>query len=171
MFDETGAPLNGPLPTDRPHQFKAQLIYDFAFGTTVGVNGYVASGTPISRAAHFIPPNNFPVRYLGRGSDGRTPTFSQLDLRIQQEFRLGGRSRLQLVANVLNVLNQQTPVNRYPWQLEPGAGVSVTPEQFFRGVDSQALLAEQGLREDPRFLMDSEFQLPRELRVGIRFLF
>jgi hypothetical protein len=171
MFDETGAPLHGPLPTDRPHQFKAQLIYDFAFGTTVGVNGYVASGTPISRAARFIPPNNFPVRYLGRGGDGRTPTFSQLDLRIQQEFRLGGRSRLQLVANVLNVLNQQTAVNRYPWQLEPGAGVSVTPEQFFRGVDSQALIAEQGLHEDPRFLMDSEFQLPRELRVGIRFLF
>jgi hypothetical protein len=171
MFDDTGAPLDGPLPSDRPHQLKAQLIYDFPFGTTLGVNGYVASGTPISRAAPFIPPNNFPVRYLGRGSDGRTPTFSQLDLYLQQEIRLGGRSRLQLLANILNVFDQQATVNRYPWQLEPGAGVSVTPEQFFRGVDTQALIAAQGLHEDPRFLMDSEFQLPRELRIGVRFVF
>ena len=90
---------------------------------------------------------------------------------VQHEIRLGGEKRLQLELNVLNLFNQRTTISRFPWQLEPGAAVSVTAEEFFRGVDTQALIREQGLHEDPRFLMDSEFQTPREIRLGIRFAF
>ncbi len=46
MFDKTGQPAYGPLGTDRPNQFKAQFIYQFGFGTSVGLNEYVASGIP-----------------------------------------------------------------------------------------------------------------------------
>ena len=49
--------------------------------------------------------------------------------------------------------------------------MDVSSEEFFRGVDTQALIREQDLREDPRFLMDGEFQAPREIRLGIRFAF
>jgi hypothetical protein len=171
MFDERPEPIYGPLPTDRPHQLKAQLIYDLPFGTSVGLNGYLASGTPVTRVVAFLPPGSYPVQYLGRGSDGRTPTLSQLDLLLQHEFRLGGRKRLQVLANVLNVFNQQAVVTRYPFQLEPGAAVDVTEEEFFRGIDTQALIREQGLVGDPRFLMASELQAPREIRLGVRFLF
>jgi hypothetical protein len=170
MFNEAGTPIDGPLPTDRPHQLKMQLVCDFPFGTTVGLNGYLASGTPVSRSANFIPPHNFPVLYRNRESDGRTPTFSQLDLYLQQEFGLGGSKKLQILANILNVFDQGTAVNRFPWQMESGA-VSVTTDEFFRGIDTEALIAEQGLYQDPRFLMDSEFQLPREIRIGVRFVF
>ena len=46
MFDGTGQPVYGLLPTDRTHQLKAQLVYDFTFGLSAGANWYGASGIP-----------------------------------------------------------------------------------------------------------------------------
>ena len=80
MFQDGGDAALGPLATDRPHQFKTQFIYQFDLGTSIGVNQYVASGLPVSREIGIYPGNNLPVNYLGRGSDGRTPMFSQTDL-------------------------------------------------------------------------------------------
>ena len=178
-FDERGEAVYGLLPTDRTHQFKTQFIYDFPFKLTAGVNGYLASGTPVSREAAFIPPNNYPVQYLGRGSDGRTPTFSQLDLFLQQSFKLGEKKTLQLSVNVLNLLNQETAIARFQTETEASdngasaiAGISVSEDAFYRGgVNTQALMAAQSVPRDPRFLRDSEFQEPREIRVGVRFTF
>jgi outer membrane receptor protein involved in Fe transport len=177
-FNEKGEAVYGLLPTDRTHQFKAQLVYDFPFLLTAGVNGYVASGTPLTREAAFIPPNNFPVQYLGRGSDGRTPTLSQLDLFLQQTFKLGGRKTLQLSLNVLNVLDQQTAVARFMTETESSndgiaalTGIRVSEDDFYRGVDTKALIAAQGIERDPRFLKDSEFQEPREVRLGLKLTF
>ena len=47
MFQDGGTAALGPLATDRPHQFKAQFIYQFDFGTSFGVNEYIASGLPV----------------------------------------------------------------------------------------------------------------------------
>jgi len=33
----------------------------------------VASGVPVTRMAAILPPSYYPVMYLGRMSDGRTP--------------------------------------------------------------------------------------------------
>jgi outer membrane receptor protein involved in Fe transport len=170
-FDERGEAVFGPLPADRPHQLKTQLIFDFSFGTTVGLNAYVASGTPVTRMAHILGPLTYPVTYLGRGSDGRTPTRSQLDVLVRQEIRLGGEKRLQLEVNVLNLFNQRTATTRYPFVNQPGPGIFTTSEDFFNGIDTEALMREQGLPQEPLFLMDSEFQLPRETRLGVRFAF
>ena len=90
MFQDGGEPALGPLATDRPHQFKTQFIYQLPVGTSVGLNEYVASGLPVSREMGIYPTSNLPVQYLGRGSDGRTPTFSQTDLFVQHGFRSHG---------------------------------------------------------------------------------
>jgi hypothetical protein len=175
MFDQTGNAAFGPLPTDRPHQVKAQFIYEMPFGLSAGINAYVASGTPITREAAFIPPNNFPVQYLGRGSDGRTPTLSTFDLNLMQDIKLGGDKRLQLMANVLNLLDSDTETSVFPTETAAsrGASVSITEEQFFRGFDGRSLVAAangpQGA--DPRFLQPAQFQNPREIRLGVRFIF
>ncbi len=92
MFDQHGQPVFGPLATDRPHQFKAQFIYQFNFGTAVGLNEFVASGTPVSREIGILPTSNFPVNYLGRGSDGRTDVFSQTDLFAAARAEAGRRT-------------------------------------------------------------------------------
>jgi hypothetical protein len=172
MFDQTGNPTYGPLPTDRPHQFKGQFIYETPFGLSAGVNAYVASGVPVTRDAAFVPPNNYPVQYLGRGSDGRTPTMSQFDLNLTQDIKVGKDRRVQLMANVLNIMNSKTATSRFPTEtsLAAGTAVAISEDDFFRGFDGQALVAAAGPR-DPRFLMDSQFQNPREIRLGVRFVF
>ena len=125
-FDGNGEPVFGRLATDRPHQFKLQGIYSFNFGTTVGANYYLASGTPVSREARFLPPSNYPVIYAGRLSDGRTPVFSQTDLYLQHELKLGGEKRIILSLNVLNLFDQKTATFKFQSQLASGQGIDVT---------------------------------------------
>jgi hypothetical protein len=170
-FDENGQPVFGVLATDRTHQLKAQLIYDFSFGSTVGINWFGASGIPRTREAAFIEGNAFPVQYLGRNSDGRMPFYNQLDLYAQHQFRLGERTRLTLSANVLNLLNSGTATNYWQTQLYSGQAVDVTETEFYNGVNTQALIQEQGLIQDPRFLMDREYQDPITVRLGVKLSF
>jgi hypothetical protein len=170
MFDQTGHATFGPLPTDRPHQVKGQFIYEMPFGLSAGLNAYIASGAPISREAAFVAGHGYPVQYLGRGSDGRTPTLSTFDLNLVQEFKLGGDKRFQVMANVLNLLDSDTATSRFPTETASGVTVDISEEQFFRGFDGAALVSAAGAR-DPRFLMDSQYQNPREIRLGVRLIF
>ena len=98
------------LQADRPHVFKLTGVYDFKWGTTVGANWFVESGIPQSTAFRF---SGFPVFPYGRNDLGRTPVLSQLDLNLIQDFRLPGRSRIQLQANIDNVLDQMTWANYF----------------------------------------------------------
>src|SRR5439155_23326799 len=95
-----GNVLDGVLDTDRTHQVKAQGLYAFKWGSSVGINAYLMSGTPITRQVPIIAPDNYPIRYLGRGSEGRTPVFSQADLFVAHTIKMGGRRSLELSANV-----------------------------------------------------------------------
>ena len=167
-FDERGEPVYGVLATDRPHQLKAQVLFDFAFGTSVGASWFGASGIPRTREAAFIPGNAFPVMYLGRNSDGRLPFFSQLDLYAQHQLRLGSKVRLTLSANVINLLNQGTATNFFPTELFQGQAVKVAETDFYQGIDTQALIAQQKLVGDARFLMASGYQAPRSIRLGVK---
>jgi outer membrane receptor protein involved in Fe transport len=175
MFMDGGTPVYGPLPTDRPHQFKTQFIYQFGFGTSVGLNQYVASGLPVSRELGVYPGNNLPVQYMGRMSDGRTPTFSQTDLSLQHRFTLSGARQLQLEFNVLNLFNQDTAISRFSTYHKVNG---VTPlvngseEAFYRGdVNLADLIVSQNVAKDPRFLMDNAFQAPLQARFGVKFIF
>ncbi len=64
MFQDGGVPAYGPLPTDRPHQFKTQFIYQFRFGTIAGsepVRGERSAGDarnrhlPAEQLHHSVP--------------------------------------------------------------------------------------------------------------------
>jgi len=170
MFQDGGGPALGLLPTDRPHQFKTQFIYQFGFGTSIGANQYVASGLPVTREIGIYPPNTLPVQYLGRGSDGRTPVYSQTDFFVQHGFKVGGRE-LQLSLNVLNLLNQDTAVSKFSTYQYSG-GVVPDEDAFYAGRQTLAsLITSQRVPRDPRFLMDNGFQLPIQARVGVKFLF
>jgi len=171
MFQDGGKAALGPLATDRPHQFKTQFIYMFGFGTSVGLNEYVASGLPVTREIGIYAPNNLPVQYLGRGSDGRTPLFSQTDLLVQHGFKVGGSREVQLSLNVINLFNQGTAVAKYSTYHKTNG---VTPDEtlFYTGRQNLAdLIVSQKVVKDPRFLMDSAFQSPLQARIAVRFLF
>ena len=171
MFQDGGTPTLGPLATDRPHQFKTQFIYQFGFGTSVGVNQYVASGLPVTREIGIYPPNNLPVQYLGRGSDGRTPMFSQTDFLVQHGFKVGGSREVQISLNVLNLLNQDTAVAKFSTYQKTNG---VTPDEalFYSGRQSLAsLITSERTIIDPRFLMNDRFQAPLQARIGLKLLF
>ena len=171
-FDENAQPVFGVLPTDRTHQGKVQVVYDAPFGVSLGANWLLLSGIPITREAAFIAGSNYPIFYEGRNSDGRTPFFNQIDLYAQYELKLGkGRTRVGFSANLINLLGTNTATNKFPTQLQPNTSIDITEDQFFHGVDTQQLIAEQGLPQDPRFLQAVGFQQPRQLRIGMRFSF
>ena len=169
MFQDGGTAALGPLATDRPHQFKAQFIYQFDMGTSFGLNEYIASGLPISREIGIYPGNNLPVNYLGRLSDGRTPMCSQTDLFVQHAFTMGGRS-LQISFNVLNLLNQD---DGWPLlDLPAGQQLGHAGRGCLLQRPPDAGVADPGPgREGSRFLMDNAFQAPIAARFGIKFLF
>ena len=170
MFQDGGDASYGPLPTDRPHQFKAQFIYQWDFGTSVGLNQYVASGLPVTREIGIYPPNTLPVQYLGRGSDGRTPTFSQTDLYVQHQVNLGQRN-FQVFLNVLNLFNQDTAIGKFSTYQYSG-GVVPNEDAFYAGQQTLAsLITSQNVPRAPRFLMDNSFQNPLVARFGVKFLF
>jgi hypothetical protein len=171
MFQDGGTPAFGPLATDRPHQFKTQFIYQFPVGTSVGVNQFVASGLPVSREIGAFAGNNFPVQYLGRGSDGRTPTYSQTDLFVQHSFKFAGSRSFQVSLNVLNLLNQDTSVGKFSTYHKTN-GPNPDQELFYRGQQNFSdLIVSQNIAKDPRFLMDNRFQAPILARIGLKFLF
>ncbi len=172
MFDGRGQPIDGPLPTDRPHQFKAQGIYRLAFGTSVGLNQYISSGVPVSREIGIYPPNNLPVQYRGRLSDGRTDVFSQTDLYVQHQFQLAGTRALEVSFNVSNLFNQDASIGKWQtYQLSDGINLP-DEDRFYAGqLDFDQLISQQRVVQDPRFLQDSFFQAPISARVGVKFLF
>ena len=171
MFQDGGKATLGALATDRPHQFKTQFIYLFGFGTSVGVNQYVASGLPVTREIGIYAPNNLPVQYLGRGSDGRTPMFSQSDLLVQHSFKMAGSRQVQVALNVLNLFNQGTAVAKFSTYHKTN-GVTPDEDLFYAGKQNLAdLIVSQKIVKDPRFLMDSAFQTQVQASFNIRFLF
>ena len=171
MFTGDGRPSFGPLPTDRPSQFKTQFIYAFPFGTSVGLNQYVASGLPVTREMAVLPGSNYPVQYMGRGSDGRSDMFSQTDFYIQHEIRLAGVRRLQVNLNVQNLFNQRAGISKFS-TYQQNDGITFDQADFYAGkLNFDALAVQQGIAKDPRFLQINAWQPPLQARVGVKFLF
>lgn len=179
-FDQTGAVLDGVLDTDRTHQVKAQGLYQFSWGTSVGVNTYLESGTPITRQVPIIAPDNYPIRYRGRGSEGRTPVFSQADLFVAHNLKIGGGRTVEFSANVLNLFNQRVVVNRISTIRRTGAiplGPGYyTEAQFYAGqLNFDQLIAKSvadgKMTLNPQFGMDSLYQSPIQARFNVKLRF
>jgi hypothetical protein len=164
-FDESGQAVYGVLASDRPHQLKLSLVFDFRSGTSLGARWFGASGVPRTREAAFVPGMAAPVMYRGRNSDERLPPLNQLDLHLQHQWRLGGALRLTVSLNALNLLNRATAINYFPSELAVGQAITIDESRFYDGIDTQQLV------RDPRLMMDSEFQTPRSLRIGFKLGF
>jgi hypothetical protein len=163
-----GEAMYGRLNTDRPHQFKLNGAFTLPTRTTIAGVFRAASGIPITRQVNMI--SSLPVFYEGRNSDGRTPWVTVTDLNLQQDIPLGSnRVRAQLALNVLNLFDQSGVTD--VWRVETRQNLPVDLETFFAGFDVQQRINERNILRDPRFLQDSTWQLPREVRVGFKLIF
>ncbi len=140
-YDAKGNPTYGLLGTDRPHQFKLQATYDTPWGTNVGLNQIVQSGTPWGTV---MTQNNMTFFPNGRGNLGRSPTFLRTDLLAQQEFRLPSNIRVSVGLNVINLFDQDivTSYNVNPYR----DGINIPDAQFFGGFDPVAVASARGAR-------------------------
>ncbi|HYS56274.1 MAG TPA: carboxypeptidase regulatory-like domain-containing protein [Thermoanaerobaculia bacterium] len=180
LFNAQGKAVVGRLATDRPHQFKAQAAYAFAFGTTIGVNQYVGSGTPFQTE---FSVSNIPFFAFGRGDMGRSPWLKQTDLNLTHEIRLGGGYALALGVNVLNLFDTKTVLNIYDVYSGDNlrmrdangnalaVGSHAEAQAFFKGFDPKALCALQKCFVDPFYGKPNAFQDPREVRLSARLIF
>jgi len=120
-FTAAGGPDNGRLATDRPHVFKAFGTYtlpwtkfgfskrhstDFQMFYTIGSGSQITSFINVNRNQQII--------LTKRGDQGRTPVFSQTDFAIRHNIKFGkdGRFNLKLDADIINLWNQATLVNK-----------------------------------------------------------
>jgi hypothetical protein len=180
VFDGHGKVIDGVLDTDRTHQFKFSGLYLFKWGTSVGLNEQIFSGTPVTRQVPIIAPDNYPIRYRGRASDGRLPMFIQSDLFVQHAIKVGGGKEIQVNATVLNLFNRNASLNRVTNIRRTGAiplgpGFYTEAEFYAGALDFDQLIAKSvaagRMSLNPQFLMDNVFQAPIAARFGVRFTF
>jgi hypothetical protein len=161
FLGEAGA---GPLPLDRPHQFKVFGNYSFPAGLNVGLGFNANSGKPLTALAALAPydnPGEIPLTPRGEGFetvDGfktRTPFEYQVDLQASYSLGLANNRRVTLIADAFNLFNLRRTIDYNAAVEFPSFGV---PNPDF-GTATSANLAGQ------------MFQTPFQLRVGARFEF
>ena len=102
---------------------------------------------------------------------------SQTDLYVQHEFRLPGGKRFQVNANILNLFDQRTVLDRNNSVRRAGTTPTLNETAFYAGqVNVQSILdslafPNGAMRVEPRFLQNSSFQAPLQARFGVKLLF
>jgi len=155
-FDQPGLVDNsyGKLPNDRAHTLKAWGSYQFNNGLRLGASLLAQSGRPISCfgvhptdvfAADYGASSHFcQGRSVGRGSLGRTNTLTNLDMNLQYDLEVAGRTVL-LSMDVFNVFN------------------TARITRFNENGDTF------GGDNEPNYGLPLSFQSPRAIRLSARF--
>jgi hypothetical protein len=114
---------DGDLRGDRRHMFKAYGSYNLPWQASFGGYMVAQSGHPWEAwnyraySTAIIGTNTSDlIRYAEPAGSRLTKAHYQLDLKYTQNFRLAGRTNLQLVADLFNVTNNQTGYNPQPSQ-------------------------------------------------------
>ncbi len=160
-FDKNLNPIDGVLPTDRPHFFKLYGSYVFPFGLTVGTVMQAMSGVPMTEVWNVDGPGYFPYN---RANLGRTHFLFQTDFYAEYSLKLGRHSVL-LSANITNLFNSQSATTvftqRYRYNITPGDAALVSTN-WQPAADATL---------HPWFMKDQTFQAPLQARLGIKFVF
>jgi hypothetical protein len=166
-FDRTGQSVLGRLGTDRPHQFRTQLIYRFDWNLTMGITQRIASGIPISEEA-FVSAT-VPFFPFGRGNLGRSQMVSETNLSLIQNFRIADYD-LDLGVTILNLFDRDAVMRRY--RNRTVSALPLSTQQFFAGGwDYDTVLAANPRIHDVKFNQPDQFMAPREVRLTVKFRF
>ena len=116
MWDANGnLDPTGRLATDRPHVLKVYGSYMAPFGTQIGLNQYVGSGTPLTTDVRTLQTLVFSE---GRGDMGRTPMLSSTDLLLSHELGRRRRSPHEIRAERAQRLQPEDGSSSFQW-IEP----------------------------------------------------
>ena len=155
----------GPLPLDRPHDFKVAGNYTFGMGLNLGVRLVATSGKPLTALAanpSYTNGGEIPLTPRGAGFetiDGfreRTPFENQVDMQASYSFGPRDGRHTTVFADVFNLFNRRTVLDYDNWT-ELSLGVP--------NPDFGAPITQQTTGAPP------QFQRPFRVRLGARFEF
>lgn len=136
----------GNLRGDRRHQLKLYGYYRLPWEASVGAFAIFQSGQPWeawdATVYGFSPGSNETARFGEPAGSRRTDDHYQLDLNYSHTFQIGGRSEIQLRADLFNVFDKQT-------------GYNIQNKRF----------------QVPNFGTPRDFYDPRRLQLGVAFRF
>ncbi|HEX7503570.1 MAG TPA: hypothetical protein VF451_09125, partial [Acidobacteriota bacterium] len=155
-------PSSGPLPADRPHNFKAYGSYSFPFGVTAGMVLNAMSGTPTSTEWAMDYPGYMPY---GRADQQRAPFLWFANFYVEYNLKLG-KSNLNINLNVDNVFNIKTAQRIYP--IYNQGSVAISDARIAQGPWD---INDYAPELDPRYLMEADFYGPLTARLGFKFSF
>jgi hypothetical protein len=164
LFDFTAGDFNllgdqfkvGPLNTDR--HFVSNIYFSYLFGKergfdalkglNLGAGLHMESGVPLSKfGAHPAYLNAGEVPIGGRGSLGRSPFYTQLDLHADYPWVISEHTKLSFVADFFNVFNNRA-IRLVDQNFESTAG-----------------------QLNPDFTKPASYHGPFNMRLGLRFEF
>jgi hypothetical protein len=171
-YDRPGimANRNGRLPNDRPHLIRADGYYTHPFSRsslTGGVGFVGMSGQPLSALGSFADPGDGASFLSQRGSAGRTPFVTRLDVHLGYRHLLPGNLSAVVFVDIFNVLNQRTVLTQdqnYTLDRVPGAtlnGGKVTDDK------GNSL----PVSRNASYLMPTSYQAPISGRMGVAVYF
>ncbi len=155
----------GPLPNDRPHQIKFFGSYLVRNRLTIGFFGQYLSGTPVNKLGDHTLYGSGERFIVPRGAAGRTPALQNLDLHLAYEIPLRKRWRLNLIADVFNVTNQQKPIVVDEIWTFSSAFETTDPNECGGPGTGAGTDCPEG---NPEWGEPREYQSPRVVRLGIR---
>lgn len=173
---EQGTVALGRLATDRPHTFKLFTGYEVKskLGSTNFAPVFFAySGTPVTTELNI---DGLPTYPFGRGDLGRTNVFSQTNLLISHDFKpfkANESMKVRLEFNAVNLFDQKGQIDRFArfdHELDGGASID-DPLTMFQGYSASTVIKSLDRGVDPRYGLTSRFQSPREIRMGLHFIF
>jgi hypothetical protein len=165
---------DGPLPNDRPWQFKFDGVYRFGFGLTTGLSTYYRSGMPITAMGYSDWYGNW-VYYLSkRGAFGRSDAEWEADIHLGYPIMLGAGVELNLLLDVFNVFNRQGETLReavYDWNYN--GWEDYQPLDWETGEPYPPIVPGDPLRPPlhPSWNTPVAWQDPRIVRLGVRLSF
>ena len=168
-YDLHGRPLDGNLPSDRSHYFKAYGSYAFPFGLTVGVVAYGRGGLPRTTTIPFNDMTSYADGYFDTGK--RTPFTFWADMYVEYNLRIATRYVVNLNVTISNITNTST-----------AQGYFDTPFiQTLRWSDAQILAQKTNYVDwhteiashepDPRYGLVTSYFGAWSMRFGARFSF
>jgi len=167
-YDALGNVLDGPLPQDRTHYFKAYGSYAFPFGLTVGAVAYGRSGLPLTTKLYYNGKYFYPE---GRADMGRLPFTFWADLYLDYTMRIGSKYRASINLQINNATNTRTIQNRIAtFNLDGYSGYTDEILDGSFAVNYPAITADEG-DTHPAYNQWSTRFAPWTARLGLKFSF
>jgi hypothetical protein len=167
-YDGKGKVLDGPLPQDRTHYFKAYGSYAFPFGLTVGIVAYGRSGLPQTTKILY----NSKYFYVnGRADLGRLPFTAWADVYLDYALKLGNKLRASINLQINNITDTDTIQSK----------ITTADRQSFTGytneilngtfaLDYMSIISSRGIAHPAFNQWDTRFG-PWSARLGFKFSF